>query len=229
MGIMMGSETLFANNGELGNKEANLIRTACLNFARDNYQLIRCNFLNFARNVKCLRCDSFFQERLRKIAEDQEHLPLKKGDWICDKCNFLNFARNTKCLQCKENPPKRQLCPGEWECDSKSSDAALVCTEKQNRDEGNNSLEFVESGSRGHSGSSSWNQVPGFMDFPVVGGKSDLSRNVQMQESWKKEMAHTKRTAVNAKEGTGRYKSEFLASGDDDEMAEWFGGGKESC
>lgn len=45
----------------------------------------KCNCLNFARNVKCLRCDSFFQERLRKIAEDQEHLPLKKGDWICDK------------------------------------------------------------------------------------------------------------------------------------------------
>lgn len=34
----------FANNGEVGNKEANLIRTACLNFARDQYQLIRCHF-----------------------------------------------------------------------------------------------------------------------------------------------------------------------------------------
>lgn len=33
----------FANKGVSGNKEANLIRTACLNFARDNYQLIRYN------------------------------------------------------------------------------------------------------------------------------------------------------------------------------------------
>lgn len=32
----------FASKGELGNKEANLIRTACLNYARDHYQLIRC-------------------------------------------------------------------------------------------------------------------------------------------------------------------------------------------
>lgn len=183
------------------------------------------------------------------------------------RCNFLNFARNTKCLQCKENPPKRQLSPGEWECDSCNyinfrrnmvclkcdhkrpiaSNTAYIASqpmdnnvknhqmqpwfvpEKQNRDEGNNSLEFVESGSRGHSGSSVWNQVPGFMDFPVVGGKSDVSRNMQMQESWKTEMAHTRRTAVNANDGTGSYKSEFLASGDDDEMAEWFGGGKEPC
>lgn len=72
--------------------------------------------MNFARNIKCLRCDRFFQERLKKLGEDRDHLPLKKGDWICDKCNFLNFAKNTRCLQCKEKPPKRQLNPGEWEC-----------------------------------------------------------------------------------------------------------------
>ncbi|KAF8378592.1 hypothetical protein HHK36_029940 [Tetracentron sinense] len=79
----------------------------------------KCNFLNFARNVKCLRCDGLFQERLRKPWEDRDHhLPMKKGDWLCDKCNFLNFAKNTRCLQCKEKPPKRQLNPGEWECDS---------------------------------------------------------------------------------------------------------------
>ncbi|XP_058108287.1 zinc finger protein VAR3, chloroplastic-like [Magnolia sinica] len=78
----------------------------------------KCNFINFARNIKCLRCDGVSQERLRKLGEDQDHLPMKKGDWLCDKCNFLNFAKNTRCLQCKEKPPKRQLNPGEWECDS---------------------------------------------------------------------------------------------------------------
>lgn len=31
----------FASRGEVGNKGANLIRTACLNYARDHYQLIR--------------------------------------------------------------------------------------------------------------------------------------------------------------------------------------------
>ncbi|GLT96707.1 hypothetical protein SLE2022_143120 [Rubroshorea leprosula] len=78
----------------------------------------KCDFLNFARNIKCLRCDGLFQERLKQLHEDQDHLPLKKGDWICDKCNFLNFAKNTRCLQCKEKPPKRPLNPGEWECES---------------------------------------------------------------------------------------------------------------
>ncbi|XWS34444.1 hypothetical protein CRYUN_Cryun21dG0039100 [Craigia yunnanensis] len=78
----------------------------------------KCNFLNFARNIKCLRCDGLFEERLRQLREDQDNLPLKKGDWICDRCNFLNFAKNTRCLQCKENPPKRHLNPGEWECES---------------------------------------------------------------------------------------------------------------
>ncbi|KAK5842394.1 zinc finger protein VAR3, chloroplastic-like [Gossypium arboreum] len=78
----------------------------------------KCNFLNFARNIKCLHCDGLFEERLRQMREDQDHLPLKKGDWICERCNFLNFAKNTRCLQCKENPPKRHLNPGEWECES---------------------------------------------------------------------------------------------------------------
>ncbi|KAH7570892.1 hypothetical protein ACOSP7_019421 [Xanthoceras sorbifolium] len=78
----------------------------------------KCDFLNFAKNIRCLRCDGLFQDRLKQLRENQDNLPLKKGDWICDKCNFLNFAKNTRCLQCKENPPKRQLNPGEWECES---------------------------------------------------------------------------------------------------------------
>ncbi|GMH15154.1 hypothetical protein Nepgr_016995 [Nepenthes gracilis] len=78
----------------------------------------RCNFLNFAKNVKCLRCDGFFKDRLGKMSEDHDHLPLKKGDWICVKCHFLNFAKNSRCLQCQEKPPKRELNLGEWECDS---------------------------------------------------------------------------------------------------------------
>ncbi|GJM96384.1 hypothetical protein PR202_ga13212 [Eleusine coracana subsp. coracana] len=45
----------------------------------------KCNFLNFAKNIKCLRCNGEFQERYQLLHEDQEHLPLKKGDWICKK------------------------------------------------------------------------------------------------------------------------------------------------
>ncbi|XP_042505342.1 uncharacterized protein LOC122081963 [Macadamia integrifolia] len=97
----------------------------------------KCNFMNFARNIKCLCCDGLFQEKLMKLREDQDHLPLKKGDWLCDKCNFLNFAKNTMCLQCKEKPTNRQLNPGEWECEScnyvnfKKNMACLRCNFKR--------------------------------------------------------------------------------------------------
>ncbi|KAH6790398.1 hypothetical protein C2S51_005404 [Perilla frutescens var. frutescens] len=208
----------------------------------------KCSFFNFARNVKCLRCDSLFEERLKKISEEQEHLPLKKGDWICDKCNFLNFARNTRCLQCKENPPKRQLNHGEWECDSRpiASNGADITSQTVNnhqtqpqymqegwsRFKGDDSLKFVESESGDQIGSSSWNQAPGFKDFPVLGGKSDLSRDVQKQDSWKMGMAAKSRTKSREREDSGRHKSyirrgtsECPASGDDDDMAEWFGKG----
>ncbi|XP_078444658.1 zinc finger protein VAR3, chloroplastic-like isoform X2 [Wolffia australiana] len=78
----------------------------------------KCGFLNFAKNVKCLRCDVVSEAKIRRFKEEFEHLPLKKGDWICLKCNFLNFAKNTRCLQCEEKPTGRQLNPGEWECAS---------------------------------------------------------------------------------------------------------------
>ncbi|XP_038874959.1 uncharacterized protein LOC120067474 [Benincasa hispida] len=85
---------------------------------RGDWHCPKCNFFNFSRNIKCLRCGSISLERLRKLNEDQVDLPLKKGDWICDKCNFLNFAKNSTCLQCKEKPLNRQLNQGEWECES---------------------------------------------------------------------------------------------------------------
>ncbi|XP_059649698.1 zinc finger protein VAR3, chloroplastic-like [Cornus florida] len=227
----------------------------------------KCNFLNFARNIKCLRCDGLFQERLKKLGEDQEHLPLKKGDWICAICNFLNFAKNTRCLQCKEKPTKRQLNPGEWECEScnyinfrknmvclkcdhrrpKASNHADDSTQpshssgsynytqpsfRQGRQSGNRGVDmwrFVEDESEENDGSNSWNEIPGPVDFPIIGGKSDLSRNMQKQESWKMEMAERSGKAARARVNAHEFKSaitqsaEFLESTDDEEMAEWFG------
>ncbi|KAL9255388.1 Zinc finger protein VAR3, chloroplastic-like protein, partial [Drosera capensis] len=90
----------------------------------------KCNFLNFARNIKCLRCNGVIQDRFGKSGEDQDHLPLKKGDWICKKCDFLNFAKNSRCLQCEEKPPKQELGPGEWQCDSKNA-MCLRCEYKR--------------------------------------------------------------------------------------------------
>ncbi|KAL6566329.1 hypothetical protein OROGR_001944 [Orobanche gracilis] len=235
----------------------------------------KCNFLNFARNLKCLRCDDLFDERLKKIAEEQENLPLKKGDWICDKCNFLNFARNTRCLQCKEKPPKRQINPGEWECDScnyinfKRNMVCLKCDHKrpipssnagiasqtanndvkshqmrawfgqlkQSGHEGGRPLDFVETESEGHASSSSLEEVPNFMHFPVVGGKSDLSRDVERQQLWKIEMAEKSRNEGRPRKDSFRHdsydirggmKEYLISSDDDDDMSEWFEGVKKS-
>ncbi|KZV32457.1 hypothetical protein F511_15715 [Dorcoceras hygrometricum] len=52
---------------------------------QNNWICPKCDSINLIRNFKCFNCDSLSRERLSKIAEEMEHLPLKKGDWICDK------------------------------------------------------------------------------------------------------------------------------------------------
>ncbi|KAL3635948.1 hypothetical protein CASFOL_020495 [Castilleja foliolosa] len=210
----------------------------------------KCNFFNFARNVKCLRCEGYSEERLRKVAEEQDNLPLKKGDWICDKCKFLNFARNTKCLQCKEKPPKRQINPGEWECEScnyinfRRNMVCLKCDhkrpiashpvnndnlnsrqtrpwfgqEKKSKYDGEGFLEFVEDGSEDNVSSMN------LMHFPVVGGKSEFSRDVKKQELWKMEMIGESKKIDDEEDDD----SDSDDDDDDDDMAEWFVGVKKS-
>ncbi|PKU76001.1 zinc finger protein VAR3, chloroplastic [Dendrobium catenatum] len=70
-----------------------------------------CNFLNFARNVRCLECKVDGPNKV-----DSDAMKMKPGDWSCPKCNFMNFARNRKCFRCLEERPKRDLNPGDWEC-----------------------------------------------------------------------------------------------------------------
>ncbi|KAK1318366.1 hypothetical protein QJS10_CPB04g00322 [Acorus calamus] len=55
----------------------------------------KCDFMNFAKNVICLQCDSKRPKR--------ELLP---GEWECPKCNFLNYRRNMACFHCDcKRPP----------------------------------------------------------------------------------------------------------------------------
>ncbi|KAL0005229.1 hypothetical protein SO802_012790 [Lithocarpus litseifolius] len=248
---------------------------------RGDWLCPKCDFLNFAKNIKCLRCDGLFHERLRQLHEDQDHLPLKKGDWICDKCNFLNFAKNTRCLQCKEKPPKRQLNLGEWECDScnyinfrknmvclkcdyrrpkalNTSDTSAqpphytggyhdksgmsfvkVKTEindqpsigkNRHRDRGSNIWRFVEDNIEDCDGSSSWNEDSGFVDFPIAGGKTDLSQNAQRREKWKSEMLERSKSIARTRPEVDEFRSmgfprmlDFPETTDDEEIAEWFG------
>ncbi|KAL3360757.1 hypothetical protein AABB24_013949 [Solanum stoloniferum] len=206
----------------------------------------KCNFLNFSRNAKCLRCNGLNHERLNKLRQEQDHLPLKKGDWICYKCHFMNFAKNTRCLQCTEMPPKRQLNPGEWECEScnyinfKRNTVCLKCdhrrpkasscagsscgSTKQNRtisrtrpyfgelnEETDEEWQLVESECEDRLSSMPENQA---VDFPVLGGNSELSRDAKKQERWK---------TGNERENGDELNNKYFQNSGNEEMDEWFG------
>ncbi|KAH1260663.1 Zinc finger protein VAR3, chloroplastic [Glycine max] len=246
----------------------------------------KCNFMNFARNIRCLRCDSFFEERIKQLKEDNNHMPLKKGDWICNKCNFLNFAKNTRCLQCKERPSNRQINPGEWECDScnyvnfrrnmvclkcdhrrpimskassfsfepqpedldhyKNSKFSFVARqgdridetpmvfERKNRNRDSPKWRFVEDRNENNKCLNKSNDSSEFIDFPIVGGKTHLTK-VQRREAYKTELPNQCRRPSWQSETENEFCSsdnlstddEFCSvnnqSTDDEEMDEWFG------
>ncbi|KAG6589639.1 Zinc finger protein VAR3, chloroplastic, partial [Cucurbita argyrosperma subsp. sororia] len=84
---------------------------------RGDWMCTKCNFLNFSRNRKCLKCNEDGPKRVR--ADDIE---MKNGDWICPECNFMNFSRNVNCLKCKTERPKKidvgeiEMKKGDWIC-----------------------------------------------------------------------------------------------------------------
>ncbi|XP_010916149.1 zinc finger protein VAR3, chloroplastic [Elaeis guineensis] len=80
---------------------------------RGDWLCPNCNFLNFARNLRCLECKADGPKRVEFGGAE-----MKFGDWTCPQCQFMNFARNRKCFRCREQRPKRELNPGDWECPS---------------------------------------------------------------------------------------------------------------
>ncbi|KAG9143852.1 hypothetical protein Leryth_011519 [Lithospermum erythrorhizon] len=67
----------------------------------------RCNFMNFARNIRCLKCKGDGPKRIDNSME------MKKGDWNCPGCGFMNFASKSSCFRCRGARPPRQLEPGD--------------------------------------------------------------------------------------------------------------------
>ncbi|KAL3501963.1 hypothetical protein ACH5RR_036412 [Cinchona calisaya] len=182
----------------------------------------KCNFLNFAKNTRCLQCK-----------EKPPKRQLNPGEWECESCNYINFKRNMVCLKCDHKRPKA-LNSSPLPSQSASDNTPYRRTrpyfgqEKHCRNEGVDEYKFVEA--EGPQRSNSFNEVAGFIDFPLLGGKSELSQNVQKQQRWRKEMAEQSRNTAKAKENADIFKSsisqasrEFLQSNDDAEMAEWFG------
>lgn len=237
----------------------------------------KCDFHNFARNIKCLHCDSFCEEKIKQLQEDNNHLPLKKGDWICNKCNFLNFARNTRCLQCKEGPSNRHINPGEWECDScnyinfrrnmvclkcdhrrpKTSNASNsslqphgeyknhhenskptfagyrfdsnkelpMASERKSRNRDSHIWRFVEDGIENHKYLENSNETSEILDFPIAGGKTGMPK-AQRGEACKNELPNQCRKHSWQSDTDDEFSSSDNLSSDDEEMAEWFGKGK---
>lgn len=54
----------------------------------------KCNFMNFARNDKCLECE-----------EPRPRRQLTGGEWECPQCYFFNYGRNVVCLRCNFGRP----------------------------------------------------------------------------------------------------------------------------
>ncbi|XP_062118028.1 zinc finger protein VAR3, chloroplastic isoform X1 [Humulus lupulus] len=76
-----------------------------------------CNFMNFSKNLRCLKCKHDGPKSAGK-----SEFEIKKGDWSCPECNFTNFARNIRCLKCKAEGPKKsggsdiEMKKGDWNC-----------------------------------------------------------------------------------------------------------------
>ncbi|WCJ42079.1 zinc finger (Ran-binding) family protein [Euphorbia peplus] len=84
---------------------------------RGDWMCPKCNFMNFSRNKRCLKCR---EDGPTKLGDTDTEM--KKGDWICSSCQFMNFSRNIVCLKCNEEGPKRagvadaQMKKGDWNC-----------------------------------------------------------------------------------------------------------------
>lgn len=83
-----------------------------------------------------------------------------------------------------------------------------------------------------HSYLNSMNKASDFVDFPIAGGLSDLSRDAEKREKWKLEMIDRSKGVFKAKSDaqptsiSTQRRLEFPKYADDEEMAEWFGPGK---
>ncbi|XP_022886194.1 zinc finger protein VAR3, chloroplastic isoform X1 [Olea europaea var. sylvestris] len=92
-------------------------RSRNVEMKRGDWMCTKCNFMNFARHVRCFKCGEGGPKSV--LGDDVE---IKKGDWICSECNFINFSRNIRCLKCKAEGPNRvsvddaEMKKGDWNC-----------------------------------------------------------------------------------------------------------------
>lgn len=76
-------------NEELGSKEANCIRTACLNFGRDRYSLIRYFSRKDIQMVVGCGCPSIDRKVVNSGKRLRAHLDIDEGN-VCAPNNYLH-------------------------------------------------------------------------------------------------------------------------------------------
>ncbi|KAF7827572.1 zinc finger protein VAR3, chloroplastic [Senna tora] len=177
-------------------------------------------------------------------------VPMKQGDWICPKCNYINFRRNMVCLKCDHRRPKaasvsdssvqQQIDDKDHDKNGKSNflrnqgnninDQISFITERKNRKQGSSMWRFVEDRNENHQCSYSWSDTSQFNNFPISGGKSELSKSSQKIEEWKKDGLRRNKSLE-----TTESEDEFWSDDNqsiketyftDEDMEEWFGVGK---
>lgn len=154
----------------------------------------------------CLRCD-YRRPKGSTYCESSSQLDDDSRSFRqLDGTNFVRHARN-----------------------SRSSDRL----DRQNRRIVSNMWRFIEDESKDGAELNLENQSSVFVDFPIAGGKSNLSQNAERRERWKLEMLERSRTTFREKKNNADCRSQsskeqevgLFECTDDQEIEEWFGSG----
>lgn len=169
----------------------------------------RCNYLNFRRNMVCLKCD----HRRPKAANSSDSSVQPQIEEKGRNIRKMGFVRN------------------QGNIDDQTS---VMITRRKNRKEGFGMRRFVEDRNESHQSAYSWNDTSQFDSFPISGGKSELSKSSKKREAWKKEMMKRNKSSLETTESeedgfwsdSDQSDKETSYFTDDQEMEEWFGVGK---
>ncbi|CAN6483102.1 unnamed protein product [Victoria cruziana] len=65
-----------------------------LEMKKGDWMCPKCEFMNFAKNRRCLRC-----------GVPPPRKQLNPGEWACPGCGYINYRRNKSCYKCECNRP----------------------------------------------------------------------------------------------------------------------------
>lgn len=160
---------------------------------------------------------------------------------FCDRCNYINFRRNAICLNCDHRRPKAlnvskfSVQPEDGKEGKRAVGANVVSPSslrRQGQYGGLKEWRFVDVDEETEVHEQLKGEAWRFMDFPIAGGKSDLSRDIRKREDWKLKTVGGKERGV----GRQRHSRDGLqACGsptrterpqcayEEDDVADWFG------